>query len=350
MHPSGGAMTSPTFLQQVLAGKTAIQLPYCLANGTHIQVLDEGVLECQPRQASERSLDLVVSCGIHGNETAPVELVDQMITDILQGVLRVRARVLFIFGNVEALRTGVRYQHEDMNRLFCRQYQQVDDTYEARRAAMLEMHVMRFYSRHGDQPSIPRLHWDLHTAIRGSVYEKFAIAPCPANGEFSPAALARIALAGIPTILLQSKPSVTFSYFTSRHCRAESFTLELGKARPFGQNAGINLDALNALLRQLIEGELPLPTYEPGRLNLFRVSREVIKHTDKFVLHLAESVDNFTELPQGMVLAEDAGKQFVIQEANARIVFPNPRVKNGLRAGIVIVPGELEPSSIQSDR
>lgn len=343
-------MANTTFLQQVLDGKTAIQLPYCLANGTHMQVLDEGVLECQPRLASERPFDLVISCGIHGNETAPVELVDKLISDIQQGHLRVRARILFIFGNVEALRKGVRYQQEDMNRLFCRQYQQVDDTYEARRAAMLEMHVMRFFARHGDQQAIPRLHWDLHTAIRGSVYEKFAIAPCPANGEMSPAALARLAAAGIPTILLQSKPSVTFSYFTSRHCRAEAFTLELGKARPFGQNTAINLHALESMLRQLIEGELPSPVYEPANLNLFRVSRELIKRTDSFKLNLADDVENFTPLAQGMELANDAGDLFVIHEADARIVFPNPKVKNGLRAGIVIVPGQLEPSAIQSDR
>jgi succinylglutamate desuccinylase len=30
-----------------------------------------------------------------------------------------------------------------------------------------------------------------------------------------------------------------------------------------------------------------------------------------------------------------------VEEQGARIIFPNPRVKNGLRAGILVVPTEL---------
>ena len=104
------------------------------------------------------------------------------------------------------------------------------------------------------------------------------------------------------------------------------------------------------MLRQLIEGELPSPVYDPASLNLYRVSREVIKKSDNFKLNLADDVENFTPLTQGMALASDAGEQFVIHEERARIVFPNPKVKKGLRAGILIVPGQLEPCAIQSDR
>jgi succinylglutamate desuccinylase len=30
-----------------------------------------------------------------------------------------------------------------------------------------------------------------------------------------------------------------------------------------------------------------------------------------------------------------------VEEKGARIIFPNPRVKNGLRAGILVVPAEV---------
>ncbi|MCY1182683.1 Succinylglutamate desuccinylase [compost metagenome] len=77
-------------------------------------------------------------------------------------------------------------------------------------------------------------------------------------------------------------------------------------------------------------------------LQLFAVSREVIKHSDHFRLHLDDAVDNFTELAQGYLLAEDiGGTRWVVEEQGARIIFPNPRVKNGLRAGILVVPVEL---------
>jgi succinylglutamate desuccinylase len=43
------------------------------------------------------------------------------------------------------------------------------------------------------------------------------------------------------------------------------------------------------------------------------------------------------------VLAEDiAQTRWVIEEEGARIIFPNPKVKNGLRAGILIVPATDE--------
>jgi succinylglutamate desuccinylase len=44
-------------------------------------------------------------------------------------------------------------------------------------------------------------------------------------------------------------------------------------------------------------------------------------------------------LEVGYLLAEDiAQTRWIIEEEGARIIFPNPRVKNGLRAGILVVP------------
>jgi succinylglutamate desuccinylase len=74
-------------------------------------------------------------------------------------------------------------------------------------------------------------------------------------------------------------------------------------------------------------------------LQLFSVAREVIKHSDSFRLNLPADIENFSELKVGYVLAEDiANTRWVIEEQGARIIFPNPKVKNGLRAGILIVP------------
>ena len=77
-------------------------------------------------------------------------------------------------------------------------------------------------------------------------------------------------------------------------------------------------------------------------MQLFAVSREVIKHSDAFKLHLPADVENFTELAPGFLLAEDiAGTRWLVEEQGACIIFPNPKVKNGLRAGILIVPTTL---------
>lgn len=86
----------------------------------------------------------------------------------------------------------------------------------------------------------------------------------------------------------------------------------------------------------MISGE---PTLDG--LQLFSVSREVIKHSDSFQLHLPEDIENFTELEPGYLLAEDiADSRWIVEEKGARIIFPNPKVKNGLRAAILIVPDD----------
>ncbi|QLG87416.1 succinylglutamate desuccinylase [Chitinibacter bivalviorum] len=330
-------MSDTTFLQKTLAGETAMGLPYCLSHGTAVQVLDEGVIRFEPSDATQSVLDLVISCGIHGNETAPVELVEQLIERIFAHQLRVKSRVLFIFGNVAALRMGQRFVEEDMNRLFNRS-PEVDDGMEKRRAMMLEMHVGRFFSS-SDAQCKPRFHYDLHTAIHGSLIEKFAIYPLPKPGcSFSATEIARLSLAGVDTVLLQSTQSSTFSFSSNHRYDAQAFTIELGSARPFGQNQSIDLSKMDAYLSALIQGELPVPELVPPQVQIFRVSREIPKTSHDFKFAIDGKTDNFTPLAKGLTLAVDAGVPFVITEDDARIIFPNPEVPPGQRAGLVIVP------------
>ncbi len=46
----------------------------------------EGILELTPHARCERGL--VLSCAIHGNETAPVEIVDQLVQRLVREALR----------------------------------------------------------------------------------------------------------------------------------------------------------------------------------------------------------------------------------------------------------------------
>lgn len=325
-------------LELTLAGHEPAAKIQLTPEGARLRWLAEGALEITPPGATDNGLDLLLSAGIHGNETAPIELLDRLLQGIARGTLKPRARLLFLLGNPEAMRRGERYIDQDINRLFNGQHEQ-SSGFEALRACELEHLAATFFSKPGRQ----RLHYDLHTAIRASKIEQFALYPWCEGRAHSRLELTRLRAAGIEAVLLQSKASITFSGYTYAQLEAEAFTLELGKARAFGQNQLVNLDRLEQRLECLIEGREPeLETGLDG-LQLFAVAREVIKHSDAFVLHLPAAVENFSELPVGYLLAEDiAGTRWVIEQAGTRVIFPNPKVKNGLRAAILVVPSDAE--------
>jgi len=302
--------------------------------GVRLRWLGEGALEVRPAESEDCGLDLLLSAGIHGNETAPIELLERLLHGVANGKIKPRARVLFLFGNPAAIRKGERYIEQDINRLFNGRHE-LSSGFEALRAAELEQFARVFFSK----PERTRLHYDLHTAIRGSKIEQFALYPYKEGRTHSRRELARLAAAGMEAVLLQSKSSITFSAFTYEQLEAEAFTLELGKARPFGQNEGVNLDKLEARIIQIIEGTEPETGDSLDGLKLFSVAREIIKHSDNFHLHLPADIENFSELSKGYLLAEDlAEMRWVVEEEGARIIFPNPKVRNGLRAGILVVP------------
>jgi succinylglutamate desuccinylase len=324
-------------LELTLAGREPAEKTQLTQGGVRLRWLGEGALEVRPAEGQDNGMDLLLSAGIHGNETAPIELLDELLHEVARGDLKVRARVLFLFGNPEAIRHGERYLKHDVNRMFNGRHQQYSGN-EALRAHELERLASTFFS----VPERTRLHYDLHTAIRGSRIEQFALYPFRQDCEPSPVELARLRDAGMQAVLLQNKTSITFTAYTREQLAAEAFTLELGKARPFGQNQQVDLSRLGVKLSQLISGSEPPQTVVLEGLQLFRVSREIIKHTDAFQLHLAASVENFTELDHGMLLADDGpGKRWKVEEQGARIIFPNPKVANGLRAGILVVPHTL---------
>lgn len=325
-------------LELTLAGREPTEKIQLTADGTRLHWLAEGALEITPPVARDNGRDLLLSAGIHGNETAPIELLDRLVHRIARGELKPSARVLFLLGNPEAMRRGERYLEQDINRLFCGRHEEGSGN-EALRAAELERLAAAFFAREGR----PRLHYDLHTAIRGSKIEQFALYPYKEGRQHSRRELARLRAAGMEAVLLQSKTSITFTAYTYEQLGAESFTLELGKARPFGQNQQVNLDLLETRLIQIIEGNEPGPAEDLDGLQLFSVAREIIKHSDSFHLHLPADIENFSELSKGYLLAEDlAETRWIVEEEGARIIFPNPRVKNGLRAGILIVPASAE--------
>ena len=351
------------FLAWTLAGSQprADQAQGTCANGVRWTWQGDGVLAIEPAQPNAELRSVLVSAGVHGDETAPIELLSRLVADIAQGRAALACRLLVILGNIEAMRDGGRYRDDDLNRLFSGRYLQLPHSHEAPRAAALEQAATRFFADASNAPGA-RWHIDMHTAIRASVFERFALLPHTGK-PFSRAMFEWLGEARISAVLLHTTKGNTYSHFTAHACGADACTLELGKVRPFGQNDLTRFEGADLALRALLAGtrvdskidakaaakaDSNGDTKTEGRPTLprvFTVVDQLTKQSDAFELLLASDVPNFTPLAKGTLLARDGDYQYTVQRDEERIVFPNPTVKPGLRAGLLVVDTTAETLS-----
>jgi succinylglutamate desuccinylase len=319
------------FLDFVLDGKKPALTEGTLPSGVKWTWVGDGIVRFEPQNAVLQSV--VASAGIHGDETAPIEILSTLVADIASGKTALKSRVLVIFGNIDAMRASCRYRDDDLNRLFNGRYLELAASHESPRAAELE-NVTRAFFAEADSTHA-KWHIDMHTAIRPSVFEQFALLPY--TGEpLSRAMFDWLQDAGLSAVLLHKEKSNTFTHFTAEQCGALACTLELGKVRAFGHNDLSRFAASDAALRRLIAGLAPIAPSDQT-LKVFTVVGQINKQSEAFKLHVAGDVANFTPFARGMVLAEDGDYTYEVLRDEERIVFPNPTVKPGLRAGLMVI-------------
>ncbi|SMG27728.1 succinylglutamate desuccinylase [Paraburkholderia susongensis] len=368
--PSSTSMLDD-FLAWTLAGTrpAAHEAKGVCANGVSWSWLDEGVLAMEPARASihqqaeastqrpENLRSVLVSAGVHGDETAPIELLSRMIADIAQGRAALACRLLVILGNVDAMREGCRYRDDDLNRLFSGRHLQLPHSHEAPRAAALEQAATRFFAAASEAPGARR-HIDMHTAIRASAFEQFALLPHTGK-PFSRAMFEWLGDARISAVLLHTTKGNTYSNFTAQACGADACTLELGKVRPFGENDLTRFVGADLAVRALLagtrvgsqttvqaNGSADAASEAPSAMpRVFTVIDQLTKQSDAFELLLAPDVPNFTPFTKGTLLARDGDYRYTVRHDEERIVFPNATVKPGLRAGLLVIETTAETLS-----
>ncbi|MHC6800304.1 succinylglutamate desuccinylase, partial [Vibrio antiquarius] len=94
-------MTKSLFRQSFLTDTLDVHIDVApaeqvLSNGVKLKLYQRGVLEVIPANYTQDTKNIIISCGVHGDETAPMELVDSIIQDIESGFQTVDTRCLFI--------------------------------------------------------------------------------------------------------------------------------------------------------------------------------------------------------------------------------------------------------------
>jgi len=244
-------------------------------------------------------------------------------------------------GNPVAMNIAKRFQTENLNRLFCGKYQDIVPCYEKFRAERIERYVSDFFNAEQNS-GVTNYHYDLHTAIRNSKHEKFAIYPYQGDKPWDKEQLSFMAACGVKTILFGHGPTGTFSYYSSANFKAHAFTVELGKVRPFGENNMANFQAMADKLTALITNEdLLLKDFDNKDFNLFTALGDITKVSDNFKLFIDDGASNFTDYPVDTLLSSDTDQEYRTTHEGESIVFPNANVGNGQRAVLIVVPTTL---------
>ena len=290
----------------------------------------KGIMTIKSGAAPVRA-SVLVSVGVHGDETGPIEMVAHVL-DVLSREPRALAVDLMVcVGNVDAIAAGKRFIDADLNRMFRPVRGALAGTAEAARADELIAATSAFFEGAGPD----RWHLDLHTAIRPSVYPTFAIVPELIAKEGKCALISWLERAAIGAIIMNPQSAGTYSYHSAEFHGAAASTVELGRVGTLGQNDLSQFADVGAALDSLLRGGAPGPAKAAS--HVFKVAQEIIKLSDDFKMSFDRATQNFTALRQGEVIATDGDTVYTVKHAEELVVFPNPDVRVGLRAGLMVV-------------
>ncbi|WP_020656237.1 succinylglutamate desuccinylase [Massilia niastensis] len=274
---------------------------------------------------------VLVSVGVHGDETGPIEVTAYVVEALSRSPRALAVDLMLCVGNIDAIAAGKRFIDADLNRMFRAERGALAGTAEAARADAIVAATTAFFEGAGPE----RWHLDLHTAIRPSHYPMFAIVPELIEDRARGALVGWLGQAGIGAIIMNPKSAGTYSYYTSEHHGAAGSTVELGQVGTLGQNDLSQFADMSAALGRLLRGEPDVPAKaEP---HVFATAQSIMKLSDAFSMNVGRETWNFTPLKKGEVIASDGDTVYTVQHDEELVVFPNPDVRVGLRAGIMVV-------------
>ncbi|GAK83819.1 succinylglutamate desuccinylase [Vibrio ponticus] len=305
-----------------------------VASGTRLKLHQRGVLEVIPAHLNDDSKHIVISCGIHGDETAPMELLEKILVDIETGFQPVKERLLLIVAHPEATNAHQRFIEANLNRLF--DAKEHAPSKELEIADMLKRRLTEFFL--GTQPS-KRWHFDLHSAIRDSRFYTFAVSPKSRHPVRSKELMNFVQSAQMEAILFSNAPSSTFSWYSGEQFAAQALTIELGRVAKFGDNDLNKLVAFDLALRDLIANSEP--EHLPRKPLMYRVSRTIVRIHEDFDFLFDDDIANFTSFKHGEVFGHDGDKPLMAKNEGEAIVFPNRNVEIGQRAALMICPVQV---------
>lgn len=277
------------------------------------------------------SAGIILSCGIHGDETGPIDLIHTLLDDIRNGLYKPAAPTLVIFANPAAIEHQRRYMEFNLNRLFG------PTDYngpEAIRAQNLMQACRKFHNLTGAISS----HLDLHSTIKPSRFPRFALQPVgqstlPLTWE------KQLTNGGFTALVQQTSAAHTFSQFTSDAFDCISFTLECGThddTQKPDNNTLIDLQSwIKAILCNEVNDQGNDSDCKTPTLQHFEVTDDITRSSAQFRFLIDTTAPNFTLIPADTPIYEEGG-DVVRLKSDRFTLFLNSQVEPGQRAGLLL--------------
>ncbi|RZA34805.1 MAG: succinylglutamate desuccinylase [Lysobacteraceae bacterium] len=289
-----------------------------------------GILTVKSATPDQARASVLVSVGVHGDETGPIEMLAWLIETLSRTPTELAVDLMLCVGNIDAIAQGKRFIDADLNRMFRTERGSLASAFEAARADALIAATCAFFDGAGPQ----RWHLDLHTAIRPSHYPMFAIVPEIIADTPRKALIDWLGQAAIGAVIMNPKSVGTYSYYSSEHHGAAGSTVELGRVGTLGQNDLSQFADASQALGRLLRGR---PSVDARAApHVFATARQVIKLSDAFSMSVGRETWNFTPMKKGDVIATDGDTVYRVEHDEELVVFPNPDVRVGLRAGLMV--------------
>ena len=276
---------------------------------------------------------VILSCGIHGNETGPIHTIEHLQLHLRQSQRPPHCPLLIIYGNTEAIASNKRFIRHNMNRLFNLPHDEAwASEPEYLRAKQLENSCRQFasYCLGGC------LHLDLHSTIKPSRHGCFALQPVSCE-HHSALWNPFIIDAHIQAWIKQTSVSNTFSQFSCEVLSIPSITLESGQVG--GGNNPVLYQALLKLIfadetNNTSAAELTPNTLTPN-IPHYRAAHDITR-TEDFYFLIDEQLPNFSEISPGTPIFESQGQPHCFNQTLYPL-FLNSNVPVGHRAGLLLI-------------
>ncbi|EWH11010.1 succinylglutamate desuccinylase [Catenovulum agarivorans DS-2] len=327
------------YLANLISKSDSVFKPICfqLSCGTWVWQHAAGILEFIPARYFEHSV--ILTAGVHGDETAPIEVLDQVIRDIAHNELKLQYHLVVVFANPQAIRQGIRFVDTNLNRLFASAYNSQSDgpplgldNYEYRRAAQLKQALHVIFAR---TAFTHRIHLDLHCSIKPSIYPVFAVKPYTEVGR-APVIYNCPIVYPVEALIHSRRASATLSYYTTNYLAANAATVELGQAAPLYKNPPAMLKSIYSNIRVQLAQNFSQPRFCILSDKHFVVKAEIIKQKLDFRFAADLQFNNFHPIASDRIIAYQTRFQPIFAKANQRICFANQAVEVGHRAALIV--------------